>query len=272
MANRAQRRPRGLVCAGGEATRLAELTRVTNKHLLPVGEWPMVYYPLQLLQLCGVREVLVVTGQHHAGDFIDLLGDGKLGARDGTTALFDLDLTYRVQTRAGGIAEVVGMAEGFVGDRDLIVCLGDNVFEFAEVETLARFSAGTAGAQVFVKEVPDPERFGVIAYDDAGGVVDVVEKAGLVDMRYAEPPSRAAVVGLYAYRPDVFEVIRSLEPSQRGELEITDVNRIYAQRGTLAVEPVTGWWHDAGTYEALAAIGSLVAETGANKVREAGSV
>lgn len=261
-----RQRPRGLICAGGEATRLAELTRLTNKHLLPVGEWPMVYYPLQLLQLCGVREVLIVTGQHHAGDFIDLLGDGHLVSRGGSDPLFELDLSYRVQTRAGGIAEVVGMAEGFAGDRDLIVCLGDNVFEFAEVEAVDAFVHGAGAAQVFVKEVPDPERFGVIAYDDAGNVVDVVEKAGLVDTRYERPPSRDAVVGLYVYRPDVFDVIRSLEPSSRGELEITDVNRVYAQGGGLRVARVRGWWRDAGTHEALAAIGALVAETGANRV------
>ena len=180
---------RGLVCAGGDATRLEELTRVTNKHLLPVGKWPMVYYPLELMQRCGIREVLVVTGQQHAGDFIDLLGDGKLTERSGGEELFDLDLTYRVQTRAGGIAEVVGMAEAFAGSRKLVVCLGDNVFECAETEAVRGFVEGGDGAQIFVKAVPDPERFGVVAYGDNGDVVDIVEKAGI-----SRQPVRAAPV------------------------------------------------------------------------------
>jgi glucose-1-phosphate thymidylyltransferase len=257
---------RGLVCAGGEATRLHELTRVTNKHLLPVGRWPMVYYPLQLLQLAGVREVLIVTGQQHAGDFIDLLGGGRVESRDGSGLLFDVDITYKVQTRAGGIAEVVGMAESFAGGARLVVCLGDNIFEYAEVEAIAGFAEGSAGAQIFVKEVPDPERFGVVAYGDDGRIVDIVEKPGVLDTRYEEPPSRDAVTGLYCYGPDVFDLIRGLAPSERGELEITDVNRAYAQRGDLECHRVTGWWRDAGTHEALARIGALIEETGVNKL------
>ena len=257
---------RGLVCAGGDATRLEELTRVTNKHLLPVGKWPMVYYPLELMQRCGIREVLVVTGQQHAGDFIDLLGDGKLTERSGGEELFDLDLTYRVQTRAGGIAEVVGMAEAFAGSRKLVVCLGDNVFEYAETEAVRGFVEGGDGAQIFVKAVPDPERFGVVAYGDNGDVVDIVEKAGTVDSRYEQPPSADAVVGLYCYSPDVFDIIRELEPSSRGELEITDVNRAYADRSDLVVSRTSGWWRDAGTHEALAQIGALIDETGVNKL------
>lgn len=258
---------RGLVCAGGDATRLEELTRVTNKHLLPVGRWPMIYYPLELLQRCGIREVLIVTGQQHAGDFIDLLGDGKVTERLGGEELFDLDLTYRVQTRSGGIAEVVGMAEAFVGSCKLVVCLGDNVFEFAESAAVRRFvESGRLGGQIFVKDVPDPERFGVVAYGDNGDVVDIVEKAGTVDSRYERPPSNDAVVGLYCYSPDVFDIIRQLKPSSRGELEITDVNRAYAERADLAVSRVSGWWRDAGTHEALAQIGALIDQTGANKV------
>jgi glucose-1-phosphate thymidylyltransferase len=256
---------KGLVCAGGEATRLEELTRVTNKHLLPVGRWPMVYYPLQLLQRAGIREVLIVTGQQHAGDFIDLLGDGRVVGRGGGELLFDLDLTYKVQTRAGGIAEVVGMAEGFAAGGKLVVCLGDNVFEYAEDEAIRRFATGTAAAQIFVKEVPDPERFGVVAYGEDGRISDIVEKAGTLDKRYEQPPSNDAVVGLYCYGPDVFDLIRNLEPSDRGELEITDVNRAYALRGDLEVKRITGWWRDAGTHEALAQIGTLIDQTGVNK-------
>jgi glucose-1-phosphate thymidylyltransferase len=256
---------RGLIAAGGEATRLQELTRVANKHLLPVGRWPMIYYPLQLLQLAGVREVLIVTGQGHAGQLIDLLGDGRIAERGGDAPLFDLDLTYKVQTHPGGIAQVVGMAESFAAGGKLIVCLGDNLFEHAHADELRAFAASDAGALVFVKEVPDPERFGVVVYGDGGRVVDVVEKAGVVDTRYASPPTNDAVVGLYGYDAGVFDVIRSLEPSSRGELEITDVNRVYANRGRLDVQRIRGWWHDAGTHEALAELAALVERTGANK-------
>ena len=153
---------KGLIAAGGEATRLGELTRVANKHLLPVGHWPMIYYPLQLLQLAGIREVLIVTGQGHAGQLIDLLGDGRIQARGADGPLFELDLTYKVQTEPGGIAQVVGMAESFAGGGKLVVCLGDNLFEYAEVSAIRSWSESGDGAHIFVKEVPDPERFGVV--------------------------------------------------------------------------------------------------------------
>ena len=200
---------KGLVCAGGEATRLGELTRVTNKHLLPVGSWPMVYYPLQLLQLAGIREVLVVTGKGHAGQMIDLLGDGHLTARNGDRPLLELDLTYKVQTQPGGIAEVVGMAEAFAAGEQLVVVLGDNIFEHSHAAEIGSWGGG-GGAQVFVKDVPDPENFGVVVYDEDGNVVDVTEKAGVVDLRYAAPPTSHAVVGLYCYPPDVFDGDRRL--------------------------------------------------------------
>jgi glucose-1-phosphate thymidylyltransferase len=257
---------KGLVCAGGEATRLGELTRVTNKHLLPVGSWPMVYYPLQLLQLAGIREVLVVTGKGHAGQMIDLLGDGHLTVRGGDAPLLELDLTYKVQTRPGGIAEVVGMAEDFAGADPLVVVLGDNIFEYAHAAEIAAWGASGSGAQVFVKNVPDPENFGVVVYGDDGEVVDLAEKAGVVDLRYPAPPTNDAVVGLYCYPPGVFDVIASLERSSRGELEITDVNREYAHRGELSVVPVRGWWEDAGKHwQHLAEIGRRIDETGVNK-------
>jgi glucose-1-phosphate thymidylyltransferase len=254
---------KGLVCAGGNATRLAELTRVTNKHLLPVGQWPMVYYPLQLLQRVGVREVLLVTGQQHAGQFIDLLGNGRVAARSGDELLFDLDLSYKVQVEAGGIAQVVGMARDFAAGDKLIVCLGDNIFERAQAAAIAAWGDG---ALVFAKDVPDPENFGVVVYGDDRAVIDIVEKAGSVDKRYDAPPSNDAVVGLYCYPPDVFDIIEGLSPSNRGELEITDVNRAYAQQGRLQVERVEGWWHDGGKHWAdLADLGRLIEETGANK-------
>ena len=168
----------------------------------------MIYYPLQLLQLAGVEEVMIVTGQGHAGQLIDLLGNGRMSQRGTSEPLFDLELTYKVQVEAGGIAQVVGMAESFAGGDDLVVCLGDNIFEYAEAPAIRSFVEGDDGAAVFVKEVPDPERFGVVVYGDGDRVVDVVEKAGSVDLRYDAPPSRDAVVGLYCYAPDVFEVIR----------------------------------------------------------------
>jgi glucose-1-phosphate thymidylyltransferase len=254
---------KGLICAGGTATRLEELTRITNKHLLPVGRWPMVYHPLQLLQRVGVREVLLVTGQHHAGAFIDLLGNGRVESRSGGELLFDLDLSYKVQVEPGGIAQVVGMARDFARGERLVVCLGDNIFEHAQVDAIGSWGDG---AMIFVKDVPDPENFGVVAYGDDGRVDDIVEKAGVVDKRYSEPPSNDAVVGLYCYPPDVFEIIDELKPSSRGELEITDVNRVYAERGHLEVRRVEGWWHDGGKHWGdLADVGRLIEQTGVNK-------
>jgi glucose-1-phosphate thymidylyltransferase len=256
---------KGLVCAGGEATRLGELTRVSNKHLLPVGRWPMIYYPLQLLQLAGVRDVLVVTGKGHAGQMIDLLGDGRLAARSSGAPLLDLDLTYKVQTEAGGIAQVVGMARDFARGERLVVVLGDNIFQHSHAAEITAWEAGGDGAQIFVKDVPDPENFGVVVYGEDGRVTDIVEKAGVVDRRFERPPTADAVVGVYCYPPDVFDVIDRLEPSARGELEITDVNRHYARAGRLDVARVRGWWEDAGKHwQHLAEIGRLVEETGAN--------
>ena len=242
---------KGLVCAGGEATRLEELTRVTNKHLLPVGRWPMVYYPLQLLQRAGVTEVLLVTGQQHAGQFIDLLGNGRVASRNGEALLFDLDLSYKVQVEAGVIAQVVGMARDFAAGEKLVVCLGDNIFEQAQATAIRAWAADGDGALVFAKEVPDPENFGVVVYGGDGAVTDIVEKAGTVDTRYDSPPSNDAIVGLYCYPPDVFDIIDGLEPSSRGELE---------------VRRVEGWWHDGGKHWGdLAEVGRLIEETGVNK-------
>jgi glucose-1-phosphate thymidylyltransferase len=258
--------PKGLICAGGEATRLGELTRVANKHLLPVGQWPMIYYPLQLLQLAGIRDVLLVTGKGHAGQMIDLLGDGLLAPRGGGDPILELDLTYKVQTEPGGIAQVVGMAHDFAGGVPLVVVLGDNIFEFAQSDAIVEWAESSDGAQIFVKDVPDPENFGVVVYGEDGRVTDIVEKAGIVDGRYSEPPSSHAVVGLYCYPPDVFTVISALEPSSRGELEISDVNRYYALEGRLDARQVDGWWEDAGKHwQHLGDIGRRIEETGANK-------
>jgi len=256
---------KGLVCAGGEATRLGELTRVANKHLLPVGRWPMIYYPLQLLERAGVESVLVVTGQGHAGQMIDLLGDGRVTVRGTDEPLLSLDVTYKVQTEAGGIAQVVGMARDFARGEKLVVVLGDNIFEKSQSAAIQRWAGSDDQALIFVKEVPDPENFGVVVYDGDGRVTDIVEKAGVVDTRYDAPPTNEAVVGLYCFPPDVFDLIQQLEPSNRGELEITDVNRHYAKAGRLDVVRIEGWWEDAGKHWLhLAEIGRLVDETGAN--------
>ena len=258
--------PKGLICAGGEGTRLGELTRVANKHLLPVGSWPMIYYPLQLLQLAGIKDVLVVTGKGHAGQMIDLLGDGRLAPRGGGDPILDLDLTYKVQTEAGGIAQVVGMARDFAAGAPLVVVLADNIFEFAQSASLHEWFEDGSRARIFVKDVDDPENFGVVVYGENDAVTDIVEKAGVVDTRFDEPPSAHAVVGLYCFPPDVFDVIDRLEPSSRGELEITDVNRHYAQEGRLDACEVEGWWEDAGKHwQHLADIGRRIDETGANK-------
>ncbi len=226
----------------------------------------MIYYPLQLLQLAGIRDVLLVTGKGHAGQMIDLLGDGRLAPRGGGDPILELDLTYKVQTEPGGIAQVVGMASDFAAGAPLVVVLGDNIFEFAQSEVLRNWAASSSRAHIFVKEVEDPENFGVVVYDEEGEVADIVEKAGVVDTRFDTPPSSHAVVGLYCYPPDVFDVIDTLAPSTRGELEITDVNRHYALVSRLDASEVVGWWEDAGKHwRHLADIGRRIDETGANK-------
>jgi glucose-1-phosphate thymidylyltransferase len=257
---------RGLICAGVEAPRLGELTRVTNKHLLPVGRWPMIYYPLQLLERAGIREVLIVTGKSHAGQIIDHLGNGRLQERSSGEPLFDLDLSYKVQTEPGGIAQVVGMARNFAAGEGLVVVLGDNIFEYGQTAALSEWGSGPDRARIFVKEVSDPENFGVVVYGEDGGVRDIVEKAGTVDTRYPAPPSNDAVVGLYCFPPDVFDRVEALERSSRGEFEITDVNRSYARESRLDVQKLEGWWEDAGKHwHHFAEIGRRIDETGVNK-------
>jgi len=213
----------------------------------------MIYYPLQLLQLGGIRDVLLVTGKGHAGQMIDLLGDGRLAPRGGGDPILEVDLTYKVQTEPGGIAQVVGMARDFAAGAPIVVVLGDNIFEFAQSAALSDWAEAPNRARIFVKEVDDPENFGVVVYDEQGGVADIVEKAGVVDTRFDEPPSSHAVVGLYCYPPDVFDVIERLAPSTRGELEITDVNRRYLELGALHVVRLGRGiaWLDTGTCEAL---------------------
>jgi len=240
---------KGVILAGGLGTRLLPLTRITNKHLLPVFDRPMIYYPLQALINADIRDILIVTGGPHAGDFLRLLGNG----RDFGLA----HLNYTFQEGEGGIAAALGLAEHFAEGEKLCVILGDNLIEGSIGPTVGRFRRQRRGARIIVKEVPDPERFGVAVVRD-GRIVRIEEKP-------KQPKSRYAVTGIYMYDERVFDVVRTLKPSGRGELEITDVNNWYLRRGELECEVLHGWWTDAGTFESLHRAGNLVAETGANR-------
>ena len=241
---------KGVVLAGGLGTRLLPLTRITNKHLLPVLDRPMIYYPLQTLINAGIKDILIVTGGPHAGDFLRLLGNG------GEFGLTHLNYTY--QEGEGGIAAALALGEHFADGGKICVMLGDNLIEGSIAPAVGRFRRQPGGARIVLKEVEDAERFGVAEVRD-GRIVSIEEKP-------RRPKSRYAVTGIYMYDGGVFDVIRTLEPSARGELEITDVNNWYLRRGELACEVLEGWWTDAGTMESLHRAGNLVAETGANRV------
>jgi glucose-1-phosphate thymidylyltransferase len=243
---------KGIVLAGGMGTRLAPLTYVTNKHLLPVFDRPMVDYPLECLITAGIDEIMIVTGGEHAGDFLKLMGNGeRLGLRH---------LNYTYQKGHGGIAEALGLCEHWADGDAICVILGDNIFEYQLRPGLQRFAERGDGAMVFLKEVHDPERFGVATLE-GGKVVEIVEKP-------STPKSNWAVTGAYCYDASVFETIKTLEPSERGELEITDVNNAYLRQGKLAAHKLDGWWTDAGTFESLLRAGNMVAKSGANKPSE----
>ena len=232
---------RGVILAGGKGTRMGELTKVTNKHLLPVGPWPMVYHPLKKLAGCGIQEVLLVSGTDHMGDFVELLGSGKdHGCR----------LTYRVQDEAGGIAQALGLAEHFCSGSRAVVLLGDNIFRDPLVGLVEKAASRPDWAWIGLKRVPDPGRYGV-AELDGDRVTAIVEKP-------AEPKSDLAVVGVYIYPPDVFGVIKTLKPSGRGELEITDVNNYYLRQGRMGFSTLDGYWTDAGTLDSLDLANELV--------------
>jgi glucose-1-phosphate thymidylyltransferase len=232
---------RGIVLAGGTGSRLRPLTKVTNKHLLPVGQKPMIYYPIERLIGIGIEEILIVTGVEHMGDVVGLLGSGKE---------FGCRFTYKVQDEAGGIAQALGLAENFANGQSVAVILGDNVFQDDLKEHARLFVDQGQGARLLLKEVPDPERFGVAEIRD-GMVVGIEEKP-------KEPKSNYAIIGVYFYDSTVFDIIRTLKPSGRGELEITDVNNAYIRKGQLAYDMLQGWWTDAGTFESLARANELV--------------
>jgi len=241
---------KGVVLAGGTGSRLNPLTRVTNKHLLPVYDKPMVYYPIQTLVNAGIHEILLVTGGKNAGEFLRLLGNGR------DFGLKHLDYTY--QEGEGGIAEALGLAEFFADGKPVCVVLGDNIIENNVCDAVQNFLRQDEGAKILVKEVADAQRFGV-AEIRGEKVVGIEEKP-------KNPKSNYAVIGIYLYDKTVFEKIRRLKPSGRGELEITDVNNFYIEEGKLSYEILYGWWTDAGTFESLLRANQLVAETGANKM------
>lgn len=240
---------KGVVLAGGLGSRLRPCTLVTNKHLLPVYDKPMIYYPIQTLVNAGIKDIMIVTGGEHAGDFLKLLGTGKaLGIRD---------LHYTYQEGEGGIADALSLAEDFADGGKIVVVLGDNIIEGNIRAAVGSFFSQPSGAKIMLKEVEDPHRFGV-ARIEAGKVMQIIEKP-------KEPPSNYAVIGIYMYDNDVFRMISGLTPSDRNELEITDVNNIYLGRGDLSADFLEGWWTDAGTFESLYRATCLVAEGGANR-------
>jgi glucose-1-phosphate thymidylyltransferase len=240
---------KGVVLAGGTGSRLNPLTRVTNKHLLPIFDKPMIYYPIQTLVNAGIEEILLVTGGKNAGDFLRLLGNGR------DFGLKHLNYTY--QEGEGGIAEALSLAEFFAAGDPLCVILGDNIIENNIRHAVETFRQENVGAKIILKEVVDAQRFGV-AEIRAKHVLGIEEKP-------KAPKSNYAVIGIYLYDATVFEKIRRLKPSGRGELEITDVNNFYIDERRLTYEVLDGWWTDAGTFESLLRANTLVAETGANK-------
>jgi len=246
---------KGVVLAGGTGSRLNPLTRVTNKHLLPIYDKPMVYYPIRTLVNAGIEEILLVTGGKNAGDFLRLLGNGR------EFGLKHLNYTY--QEGEGGIAEALGLAEFFAEGEPICVILGDNIIENNVLQAVDHFKAQRGGAKIILKQVPDAQRFGV-AEIRGNHVIGIEEKP-------KSPKSDYAVIGIYLYDATVFEKIRRLKPSGRGELEITDVNNFYIEEGTLTYEVLDGWWTDAGQFESLLHANNLVAETGANRMSAKGS-
>ncbi len=245
---------KGVILAGGLGKRLWPLTKITNKHLLPVYDKPMVYYPIECLVNAGIRDVLLVTGGNDAGDFLRLLGNGKeLGLKE---------LHYTYQEGEGGIADALRLAEDFADGDKIVVILGDNIIEKDIRAGVANFFSQPSGARIYLKTVDDPQRFGVAAFDEQGKITSIIEKP-------ADPPSDKAVIGIYMYDEQVFDFIRGLQPSERGELEITDVNNFYLKAGTLEYEVLDGWWTDAGTFPSLYRATQLVAEGGANHASSA---
>lgn len=231
---------KGIILAGGTGSRLFPLTKVTNKHLLPVGKYPMIFHSVYKLKQAGINDVLIVTGKEHMGDVVNLLGSG----RD-----MGVSFTYKVQDEAGGIAQALDLAESFVGEDQMVVILGDNVFEDDITPYVLNFQAQKTGAKILIQEVQDPKRFGVPELQGER-IVSIEEKP-------EQPKSNYAVTGIYMFDHKVFDIVKTLKPSNRGELEITDVNNAYINRNELTFDILQGWWTDAGTHASLARANEL---------------
>lgn len=242
---------KGIVLAGGLGKRLGPLTKITNKHLLPIYDQPMIYHPISRLAEAGIKDILVVTGGQHAGEFLRLLGDGQ------AFGLTHLNYTY--QEGEGGIAQALGLAKHFAQGKRMVVVLGDNIFEKSLKPYVDRFRKQKTGARVLLKKVSDPQRFGVASLDKKK-IVSIVEKP-------RKPATDLAVTGVYMYDETAFDIIRTLKPSGRGELEITDVNNAYIRRGALEFDILSGWWTDSGTFDSLLHANMLVAKQRGLKLR-----
>lgn len=235
---------KGIILAGGLGSRMYPCTKVTNKHLLPVFNKPMIYYPLLTMIKAGLKDIMIVTGGNYAGDFLRIIGNGKeFGLKD---------ISYTYQEGEGGIADALKLAENFAECEKVFVMLGDNIIEDNITADIEAFEKQPLGAKIFLKEVPDPERFGVAEVKN-GRVIKIEEKP-------KNPKTNLAVIGLYLYDNTVFDIIKTLKPSGRGELEITDVNNAYIQKGNMSYSIIKGWWTDAGTFESLLKASNLVAK------------
>lgn len=223
---------KGIILAGGSGTRLRPLTKVTSKQLLPIYNKPMIYYPLETLLKAGIKDILIIVAPDHAGDFLKLLGSGKD---------FDCNFSYEIQDKPGGLAEAFLIGKNFIGKDDVTLILGDNLYEDDFSEAIQGFKKG---GRVFAKKVPDPQRFGVVEFDDNNKAISIEEKPD-------KPKSEYAITGLYIYDNTVLEKVTNLKPSARGELEITDVNNLYLREGNLDVAFVKGAWFDTGTFESM---------------------
>ncbi len=236
---------KGVILAGGLGKRLYPLTKITNKHLLPVYNKPMIFYPIETLIDAGITDILIVTGGNFAGDFLQLLGNGKM---------FGLpNLNYTYQEGEGGIADALSLAEHFSKDDKIVVILGDNIIEKSIKEQVEIFKKQKKGARILLKKVENPERFGVVEFNKKGKIKRIIEKP-------EKAPSDYVVTGIYMYDSYVFEIIKTLKPSKRGELEITDVNNRYLKNGELTYGIIDGWWTDAGTFDSLLKANNLVAK------------
>lgn len=236
---------KGIIIAGGHGTRLLPLTKVINKSLLPVWKYPLIYYPLHTLSAAGIRDIMIVSGRGHAGQFLELLGSG---------ADLGLTLSYTLQENPGGIAQALGLCEDFADNEPVAVILGDNIYQDDFKKDIRRFEQRGVGAHIFLKTIHDPERFGVPHIDELSGKILSIEEKP----RY--PKSPYAVTGFYLYDNRVWDVIKKLKPSGRGELEITDVNNFYVADGTIKFSVIDGWWVDAGTFESLLRANMLAAQ------------